>query len=63
MKYEEHTHQDAYFFNELDSLKVNITRIASFLKQTLKHLYGEAPSNWLVTFTTIQPEERKNGQS
>jgi hypothetical protein len=45
MKDEEHTHCDAHFQEELDSLKVNMACIASLLKKTLRNTSGEGLSN------------------
>lgn len=50
MKDEEHIHCDARFQEELDLLKINMVCIASLLKQTLKTIFGDDPSNQPVTF-------------
>jgi len=67
MENEERAHHDAYFQEELDSLKMNMAHITSLLKQTLTNISGEGPWNQLMTFiqtqTTIQPEERMGDQS
>jgi len=62
MEDEECAHRDAYFQEELESLKTIMARLTSLLKQTLGNTSGEGPSNRPVTFnqtpTTAQPEER-----
>jgi hypothetical protein len=62
MEDEEHAHYDAYFQEELYSLKVNMAHIASLLEQTLGNTSSEGSSNQPVTLVetqaTIQPKER-----
>jgi hypothetical protein len=45
MKNKECAHYDAYFQEDLDSLKASMTRIASLLEQALRNVSGESPSN------------------
>jgi len=62
MEDEERAHRDAYFQEELESLKTSVVRLTSLLEQTLRNTFGEGPSNQPVTFnqtpTTTQLEER-----
>jgi len=51
MEDEKRAHRDAYFQGELYSLKLNIACIASLLRQTLRKISGEGPSNRFVTLT------------
>jgi len=52
----------AHFQEELDYLKVSVTRLNSLFEYALRNVSGESPYNQLVTFvqtlTTAQPEER-----
>jgi len=61
MKGEEHAHRDAYFQEELESLKASVARLTSLLEQTHRNTSGEGPSNWPAIFVqlpaTAQPEE------
>jgi len=45
MEDEERAHYDAYFQEELGSLKTSVARLTSLLKQTLRNTSGEGPSN------------------
>jgi len=62
MEDEERVHRDAYFQEELESLKTSVARLTNLLEQTLRNASSEGPSNQPVTFnqtpTTAQPEER-----
>ena len=62
MEDEERAQRDAYFQEELESLKTSVAHLTSLLEQTLRHTSGEGPFDWPVTFdpapTTVQPEER-----
>jgi hypothetical protein len=62
MEDEERAQRDAYFQEELESLKTSVARLTSLLEQTLRNTSGEGPSNRPVTFNqtpiTAQPEER-----
>jgi hypothetical protein len=62
MEDEERAHRDAYFQEELESLKTSVVRLTSLLEQTLRNTFGEGPSNQPITFnqtpTTTQLEER-----
>jgi hypothetical protein len=68
MEDKEHAHRDAYFREDLESLKASMACLTSLLKQTLRNVSDEGPSNRLVIFnqtsTAAQPEERmtKHGQ-
>jgi hypothetical protein len=53
MKDEEHTHYDAHFQKEQDSLKVNMVHITTLHEESLKHLFSGGLSNRPVTFATI----------
>ena len=61
MEDEERAHHDAYFQEELESLKASVACFTSLLEQTLKNSSGEGPSNNLAIFVqppaTAQPEE------
>jgi len=50
MKDEERAHHDAYFQEELESLKTSVACLTSLLKQTLRNTSSEGPSNQPVTF-------------
>jgi hypothetical protein len=50
MEDEEHAQRDAYFQEELESLKTSVARLTSLLEQTLRNTFGEGPSNRPVTF-------------
>jgi hypothetical protein len=41
MEDEERTHHDAYFYEELESLKTSVARL---LEQALKNAFSESPS-------------------
>ena len=62
MEDEERAQRDAYFQDELESLKTSVAHLTSLLEQTLRNTSGEGPSNRPVTFnqapTTVQLEER-----
>jgi hypothetical protein len=62
MEDEKRAHCDAYFQEELESLKTSMARLTRLLEQTLRNTSGEGLSNRSVTFnqalTTVQPEER-----
>jgi hypothetical protein len=62
MEDEERAHCDAYFQEELGSLKTSVARLTSLLKRTLRNTFGEGPSNQPITFnqtlTTTRSEER-----
>jgi hypothetical protein len=62
MEDEECAHCDAYFQEELESLKVSVARLTSLLEQAIRNVSGEGPSNQPVTFVhtliTTQPKER-----
>jgi hypothetical protein len=45
MEDKEHTHNDAHFQEELDSLEINMACITSLLKQMLKKISGEGLPN------------------
>jgi hypothetical protein len=45
MEDEEHAYGDAHFQEELDSLKVSVTRSTSLLEQVLRNASGEGLSN------------------
>jgi len=61
IKDEERDHHNAYFQEELNSLKVSVVYITSVLEQALKNASGEGSSNQPATFvqtqTTTQLEE------
>ena len=50
MEDEKRAHRDAYFQEELESLKTSVARLTSLLEQTLRNTSGEGPSNRPVTF-------------
>jgi hypothetical protein len=50
MEDEECVHHDAYFQEELESLKTSMARLTSLLKQILGNTSGESPPNRPVTF-------------
>jgi len=50
MEDEEHAQRDAYFQEELESLKTSVARLTGLLEQTLRNTSGEGPSNRPVTF-------------
>jgi hypothetical protein len=50
MKDEERAHHDAYFQEELESLKTSVARLTSLLEQILRNTSGEGLSNQPVTF-------------
>jgi hypothetical protein len=50
MENEERAHRDAYFQEELESLKVSMARLTSFLEQALRNASGEGISNQPVIF-------------
>jgi len=62
MEDEERAQRDAYFQEELASLKTSVAHLTSLLEQTLRNTSGEGPSTGPATFnqapTTVQPEER-----
>ena len=62
MENEECAQRDAYFKEELESLKTSVAHLTSLLEQTLRNTSDEGPLNRSVTFdptpTTVQPEER-----
>ena len=62
MEDEERAQCDAYFEEELESLKTSVAHLTSLHEQTLRNTSGEGPSNWPITFdpapTAVQPEER-----
>jgi hypothetical protein len=62
MEDEERAQRDAYFQDELESLKTSVAHLTSLLEQTLRNTSGEGPSKRPVTFnqalTTVQLEER-----
>jgi hypothetical protein len=62
MEDEERARRDAYFQEELESLKTSVAHLTSLFEQTLRNTSGEGPSNRQVTFnqapTIVQPEER-----
>jgi hypothetical protein len=62
MEDEKRAQRDAYFQEELESLKTSVAHLTSLLEQTLRNTSGEGPSNQPVTFnqapTTVQPKER-----
>jgi hypothetical protein len=45
MEDEECAHRDAYFQEELESLKTSMVRLTSLLEQTVGNTFGEGPSN------------------
>jgi hypothetical protein len=61
MEDEERAHRDAHFQEELESLKASVARLTSLLKQTLRNVSSEDPSNRPAIFAqpsaTAQPEE------
>jgi hypothetical protein len=61
MEDEEHAYGDAHFQEELDSLKVSVTRSTSLLEQVLRNASGEGLSNKPTTIVqnqaATQPEE------
>jgi hypothetical protein len=61
MEDEESTHCDAYFQEELESLKASVARLISFLKQTSRNASSEGSSERPTTFvqnqTATQPKE------
>jgi hypothetical protein len=42
---EERAQRDAYFQEELESLKISVAHLTSLLEQTLRNTSGEGPSN------------------
>jgi hypothetical protein len=44
MEDEERAHRDAYFQEELESLKAIVTHLTSLLEQTLRNTSSEGPS-------------------
>jgi hypothetical protein len=50
MKDEELAHCDAYFQEELGSLKVSMAHMTSLLEQMLRNTFGESLSNQPATF-------------
>jgi hypothetical protein len=57
MEDEESAYREAHFQEELDSLKVSVAHLTSFLKQALRNTSGEGPSIRPATFSANQPEE------
>eukprot|EP00258_Populus_trichocarpa_P039875 XP_024455894.1 uncharacterized protein LOC112327337 [Populus trichocarpa] len=62
MEDEERAQRDAYFQDELESLKTSVAHLTRLLEQTLRNTSGEGPFTRPITFnqapTTVQPEER-----
>jgi hypothetical protein len=54
MKDEEHVHRDSHFQEELDSLKINMARIANLVEKMLKTISSEGLSNRPMTFVQTQ---------
>ena len=50
MEGEERAHRDAHFQEELESLKPSVAHLTILLKQTLRNVFGESPSNQSTTF-------------
>jgi hypothetical protein len=50
MEDEERAHRDAHFQEELEPLKTSVARLTSLLKQTLRNISSEGPSNRSVIF-------------
>jgi len=54
MEDEEHVHRDSHFQEELDSLKINMARIANLVEKMLKKISSEGSSNQPMTFVQTQ---------